>query len=113
MLITFTSDAFENIVMFGDVAKTLLKLMGHSGTVPGALLPGEIPQALSLLEERLKKNSKNAPTQKADDDFEEAPQTLNFKGSMGRRVTPTSLELRLRETGYSARGLREPNCVEY
>jgi len=49
----------------------------------------------------------------ADDDFEEAPQTLNFKGSMGRRVTPTSLELRLRETGYSARGLREPNCVEY
>jgi len=79
MLITFTSDAFENIVMFGDVAKTLLKLMGHSGTVPGALLPGEIPQALSLLEERLKKNSKNAPTQKADDDFEEVDVSLSHR----------------------------------
>lgn len=36
--------------MFGDVAVTLLKMAGHSGTVPGALLAGDIPAALARLE---------------------------------------------------------------
>ncbi len=36
--------------MFGDVALTLLKMMGHSGTVPGALLAVEIPAALARLQ---------------------------------------------------------------
>jgi len=50
MLITFSSKAYENIVMFEDVAKKLLQVMGHSGTVPGALKADEIPEALSKLE---------------------------------------------------------------
>ena len=36
--------------MFGDVALRLLKLMGHSATVPGALLAEDIPPALQRLE---------------------------------------------------------------
>lgn len=39
--------------MFGDPALTLLKMMGHSGTVPGALLAGEIPAVLARLEQAL------------------------------------------------------------
>ncbi len=39
--------------MFGDVAVTLLKMAGHSGTVPSALLAGDIPAALARLEARL------------------------------------------------------------
>ncbi len=39
--------------MFGDVALTLLNMMGHSGTVPGALLPAEIPAALGRLQQSL------------------------------------------------------------
>lgn len=39
--------------MFGDVALTLLKMMGHSGTVPGALLAAEIPAALLRLQQAL------------------------------------------------------------
>jgi hypothetical protein len=35
--------------MFGDVAVRLLKLMGHSGTVPSAILAADIPQALAHL----------------------------------------------------------------
>ncbi len=35
--------------MFGDVAIHLLKLMGHSGTVPSAILPEDIPAALERL----------------------------------------------------------------
>jgi len=36
--------------MFGDVAVRLLKLMGHSGTVPGALLAEDVQPALDCLE---------------------------------------------------------------
>ena len=36
--------------MFGDVAVRLLTLMGHSGTVPSALLAEDVPAALERLE---------------------------------------------------------------
>lgn len=49
MLVTFKTDAYANITMFGDVAITLLKLMGHSGTVPGALLAEDVPAAVQRL----------------------------------------------------------------
>ena len=50
MIITFTSSAYADITMFGDVALHMLKLMGHSATVPGALLAEDIPAALQRLE---------------------------------------------------------------
>ena len=49
MLVTFRTDAYANITMFGDVAVRLLKLMGHSGTVPSAILARDVPQALERL----------------------------------------------------------------
>jgi Domain of unknown function (DUF1840) len=53
MLVTFHSKAWGSITMFGDDAVTLLKLAGHSGTVPGALLAAQIPAALARLEQAL------------------------------------------------------------
>lgn len=53
MLVTFRSKAWGNVTMFGDVALTLLKMMGHSGTVPSALLAREIPAALARLKQAL------------------------------------------------------------
>jgi F-type H+-transporting ATPase subunit gamma len=50
MLITFQTKAYANITMFGDVAIALLKLMGHSGTVPGALMADDVPAALAHLQ---------------------------------------------------------------
>lgn len=50
MLVTFTCAAYADITMFGDVAVRLLKLMGHSGTVPGALLAEAVQPALQRLE---------------------------------------------------------------
>jgi len=50
MLVTFSCPVYANITMFGDVAVRLLKLMGHSGTVPGALLADDVPAALERLE---------------------------------------------------------------
>lgn len=39
--------------MFGDVAVHLLKMMGHSGTVPSAILAADIPAAIERLEKAL------------------------------------------------------------
>ncbi len=50
MLVTFSCPAYADITMFGDVAVRLLKLMGHGGTVPGALLAEDVPAALERLE---------------------------------------------------------------
>lgn len=53
MLVTFKTEAHADIIMFGDVALVLLKMMGHSPTVPGALLADQVPQALARLKEAL------------------------------------------------------------
>ena len=50
MLVTFSCPVYANITMFGDVALRLLKLMGHSGTVPSALLAEDVQAALEHLE---------------------------------------------------------------
>jgi len=49
MLVTFSCSACADITMFGDVAVPLLKLMGHSGTVPSALLAEDVSGALKRL----------------------------------------------------------------
>ncbi len=48
MLIKFQSEA-GTLTMFDDVAVPLLKLMGHSGAVPSAIMPEDIPAALEKL----------------------------------------------------------------
>jgi len=48
MLIHFRSDGGD-ITMFGDAALPLIKMMGHSGTVPSAILAPDLPGALDRL----------------------------------------------------------------
>ena len=74
MLVTFHTDAWSSITMFGDVAVTLLKMAGHSGTVPSAMLAADVPSALASLEKKLAaagpedkgKQSVRAQAQEAD-----------------------------------------------
>ncbi|MEE9332555.1 MAG: DUF1840 domain-containing protein [Granulosicoccaceae bacterium] len=54
MLVTFKTDSYANIVMFGDAAETLLKMLGQSGNVPGAIMADAVPQALADLQSALK-----------------------------------------------------------
>jgi hypothetical protein len=57
MLVTFRSSATESITMFKDAAVELLRLMGATGRIPGALNAEDVPEALQKLEsaiERLK-----------------------------------------------------------
>ena len=68
MLITFTTPVYADITMFGDVALNMLKLMGHSATVPGALLAEDIPEALQRLEAAVEvdKQSSQPPAEGED-----------------------------------------------
>lgn len=68
MLITFHSNAYENITYFADVAKQLLVLMGHSGTVPGAIKSKDLPEALNHLQSALTKNKTSLPEQDNDEE---------------------------------------------
>ena len=49
MLVTFTTNAYADITMFGDIALAMLKTMGHSTNVPGAISAADVPEALSRL----------------------------------------------------------------
>lgn len=52
MLVEFHSEV-GTLIMFGDVAVELLKLMGHSGTVPSAILAADIPATIDRLQRAL------------------------------------------------------------
>lgn len=48
-MVTFTTDAYADITMFGNVALAKLKMMEHAATVPGAILAADVPTYLSRL----------------------------------------------------------------
>ena len=62
MLVRFDTKS-GTISMFGDVAKRLLRLMGQSGDVPGAILATDIPAAV----ERLQRSLEGEPAQPKQD----------------------------------------------
>lgn len=49
MLVTFHCKASGNIVMFGDVAKQMLKMMGQCENIPGVIEAEQVPAALAHL----------------------------------------------------------------
>ncbi len=69
MLVTFTCEAYADITMFGDVAKRLLRMMGHSGNVPGAVRAADLPEAITSLRQALEHTGQSeAPGPRAADD---------------------------------------------
>lgn len=69
MLVTFTTEAYADITMFGEHAIPLLKMMGHSGTVPSAIRAEDVPAALSQLTAAINALKTESPaTQKQGDE---------------------------------------------
>ena len=83
MLITFQTEAWSHVTLFGEVAQTLLKMMGHSGTVPGAVLADDVAAALERLQSAL------AAAEPADKSQAGAPQEENDDAT-----PPVGLQLR-------------------
>jgi hypothetical protein len=81
MLVTFSCEVYADIIYFGDVAQSLLKMMGRSGSVPGALLAEDVPKALERLQSAVAE-LKGAATQdsasvaEGQDDWKEKPVSL-------------------------------------
>jgi hypothetical protein len=77
MLVRFDSKV-GTFTMFGDVAVELLRMMGHSGTIPSALLAADIPAALA----RLKPAVARAPAPAAappEPDGQPAPPPISLR----------------------------------
>lgn len=70
MIVKFSTRAGA-LTLHGDSAVLLLKAMGHSGTVPGAILAGDLPEALARLRRVLEQQSQAAPPPPADTDEDE------------------------------------------
>ncbi|HCG5523709.1 TPA: DUF1840 domain-containing protein [Vibrio parahaemolyticus] len=88
MLITFRCRSYANVTMFGDIALEMIKMMGHSGTVPGSISAQDVPDALSKLTSALSaKNAaeENLPT---DVDVDEEEEHVEPAVSLGRRAFP-------------------------
>ena len=71
MLVTFRTEAYADILMFGDIAVHLLKLMGHSGTVPSALVAEDVPAALERLRTAIAAHQATVPKAAEDVDDED------------------------------------------
>ncbi len=71
MLVTFTTEAYADITMFGDVALSMLKMMGHRPIVPGAILAEDVPEALSRLKAALPADE--IPVDEDEDEDEDEP----------------------------------------
>ena len=50
MIVTFKTKKHPDITMFGDIALKLIKIMGHGGTVPGAIGADEVEAAAQRLQ---------------------------------------------------------------
>lgn len=80
MLVTFRSTATDPVLMFGDTATPLLKMMGASGKAPGALRAEDVPGALQQLQsalDRLEPETAAPPAMNEDwsaEDAQEKPQ---------------------------------------
>ena len=68
MLVTFTTNAYADITMFGDVALAMLKMMGHSATVPSAIVAEDVPAALSRLTAAIDAGKASPPVEDKDVD---------------------------------------------
>ena len=86
MIVKFSTSAGA-LTMHGDAAVTLLKAMGHSGTVPGAILEADLPEALALLRRKLDEEATAPPAphpppgeeEEEDEQEREPPITLRMR----------------------------------
>lgn len=84
MLVTFKSTAYADITMFGDAATDLLKLMGQSGNIPGAIMGKDVAAALGLLKQQLA----NQPVTEAGAVGDDAEEDQNNHVALATRAVP-------------------------
>jgi len=85
MIVTFKSKAHADVIMFGEVATKLIRIMGHGGTVPGAIGADEIGFSLGRLRAAVQADKElNAGKAEEPDD----PQEGGDRVSLAQRAVP-------------------------
>lgn len=69
MIVKFHSSASADLTLFGEVATDMLKIMGHSGTIPGAFQSQDLPNALAKLEKAVAASKADDAVQVPDEEF--------------------------------------------
>ena len=98
MLVRFHSKASGSVTMFGDIAAELLRLMGMSGMVPGAVLARDVPEALLRLAQAVASaegdripraaRPKNGRQEEANDDDDEKDASDGPRVNLRTRAYP-------------------------
>jgi len=87
MLVTFQTKTIGDITMFGDVALKLIRMMGHSGTIPSALSADDVAPALQQLQAALDQHKIDNPDDESvGDDFQGDP--IERPGGLAQRAFP-------------------------
>jgi hypothetical protein len=86
MLIEFKSKGSASVLMFGDVAKSLIRMMGHTGTIPSSIAAPDVANALEKLRAALavENQASEAVTQSDDEIDDQAPAPV----SLAKRAVP-------------------------
>ncbi|WP_299691631.1 DUF1840 domain-containing protein [uncultured Vibrio sp.] len=90
MLITFNCKAHASVTMFGETGLQFIKMLGHSGTIPGAIDATEVPQALNNLLAAISVEQSQALEQDEHDgyDDEKEDDAVEAPIHIGRRAFP-------------------------
>jgi hypothetical protein len=88
VLVTFRTKAYANITMFGDAAKQLLELMGHSGTIPSAINAEDVPGALAKLEAAIAQRQAVDAAEAREDEHGRKDYDAPRKVTLSQRAVP-------------------------
>ena len=87
MLITFSCKAHASVTMFGEVGLQFIKMLGHSGAIPGAIDASEVPQALNNLRAALEVEQKQ-PVEQNDAGDDNEDEVVEEPVNIGSRAFP-------------------------
>jgi hypothetical protein len=88
MIVTFKSKAAGDVIMFGDVAHGLMKIMGKDPDPTGIITPEQLPGAIAALKTAIA-DSRRQPV-RDEEDMEEAekPPAMNQAVTLAQRAVP-------------------------
>ncbi|MBI5108850.1 MAG: DUF1840 domain-containing protein [Rhodocyclales bacterium] len=80
MIVTFQSPASGDVIMFGDVAQRMMKLMGKEPSDKGIVTVEQLPEAIARLKAAIEEDRRD----RAGRSPEDLPQTEKAEGGDGK-----------------------------
>lgn len=86
MLITFKSGVAADVMMFGDVAKKLMEVMGKAPADKGIVTVEQMPEAIARLKRMVAEDKARRAAEKTPEQEEEPPAAPRI--TLGQRALP-------------------------